>query len=64
MVSYMVSCVMEENGRMENNYAARSYRKGFEFLSDDIIEVHGTRSSGSHGYSCSRPSSPREVNCR
>ena len=39
MVSYMVSCVMEENGRMENNYAARSYRKGFEFLSDDIIEV-------------------------
>ena len=39
MASYMVFCVMEENGRMENNYATRSYRKGFEFLSDDIIEV-------------------------
>ena len=39
MVSYMAFCVMEEDGRMENNYATRSYRKGFEFLSDVIIEV-------------------------
>ena len=39
MVSYMAFCIMEENGRMENNYATRSYRKGFEFMTDDIIEV-------------------------
>lgn len=30
-------CIMEENGKIENNYAARAYRKGFEFLSDDVI---------------------------
>lgn len=39
MVSYVASCVMEENGRMENSYASRSYRKGFEFMTEDIIGV-------------------------
>lgn len=39
MASYIASCVMEENGRIENNYATRSYRRGFEFLSDDVVEI-------------------------
>lgn len=39
MVTLMVSCTMEENGKFENNYSSRAYRKGFEFLTDDIIDV-------------------------
>lgn len=39
MVSFTVVCIMEENGKMENGYVGRSYRKGFEFLTDDIIDV-------------------------
>lgn len=39
MVSFMAVCIMEENGKMENGYAGRSYRKGFEFMTDDIVEV-------------------------
>lgn len=33
------SCTMEQNGKIENGYASRAYRKGFEFLSDDLIET-------------------------
>ena len=39
MVSLSAVCIMEENGKIENAYSARSYRKGFEFLTDDIINV-------------------------
>lgn len=39
MVDFTVYCIMEENGRIENGYSARSYRRGFEFLTDDIIEI-------------------------
>lgn len=39
MVSFAAVCIMEENGKMENGYASRSYRKGFEFLTDDIVEI-------------------------
>lgn len=39
MVSISAVCIMEENGKYENSYAARSYRKGFEFLSDDLIDM-------------------------
>ncbi len=39
MVTLGAVCVMEENGVFENNYAARAYRKGFEFLSEDLIQV-------------------------
>lgn len=39
MVSFVTVCIMEENGRMENSYAARSYRKGFEFMTDDLVDV-------------------------
>ena len=39
MVAFNVFCIMEENGRIENGFAGRSYRRGFEFLTDDIIEI-------------------------
>ena len=39
MVSFMAVCIMEENGKMENGYAGRSYRKGFEFMTDDIVDI-------------------------
>lgn len=39
MVSFVAVCIMEENGKMENGYAGRSYRKGFEFMTDDIVEI-------------------------
>ncbi len=39
MVSFGVVCIMEENGKMENAYCGRSYRKGFEFLTDDLVDV-------------------------
>lgn len=39
MVSFAAVCIMEENGKMENGYASRSYRKGFEFLTDDLVEI-------------------------
>lgn len=39
MVSFSVFCIMDENGRIENGSASRSYRKGFEFLTDDILEI-------------------------
>lgn len=33
------SCTMEQNGKIENGYASRAYRKGFEFLTDDLIQT-------------------------
>lgn len=39
MVSLGATCVMEENGKIENGYAARSYRQGFEFLTDDMVDT-------------------------
>ena len=39
MVSLSAVCIMEENGKIENNYASRSYRKGFDFLTDDVVEL-------------------------
>lgn len=33
------SCTMEQNGKIESGYASRAYRKGFEFLSHDLIET-------------------------
>ncbi len=38
MVSLSASCIMEENGKYENSRAARSYRMGAEFLTDEIID--------------------------
>jgi len=33
------SCTMEQDGKIENGYASRAYRKGFEFLNDELIET-------------------------
>ena len=33
------SCTMEQGGKIENGYASRAYRKGFEYLSNDLIET-------------------------
>lgn len=38
-MNFVVFCVMEENGRMENGYAARSFRKGFEYVTDDVVDL-------------------------
>ncbi|MDR1258973.1 MAG: TldD/PmbA family protein [Tannerellaceae bacterium] len=32
-------CIMQENGKIENSYAARAYRMGAEFITDDIVET-------------------------
>lgn len=33
------SCTMEQGGKIENGYASRAYRKGFEYLNNDLIEA-------------------------
>lgn len=33
------SCTMEQNGKIENGYCSRAYRKGFEFLNKELIET-------------------------
>ncbi len=38
MANFRVRCVMEKNGQIENAGSSRSFRKGFEWLGDDIIE--------------------------
>lgn len=38
MVSLSANCVMLENGVYETGRASRSFRMGFEFLTDDLIE--------------------------
>lgn len=37
MVTLGATCIMEENGKIENSYAARAYRMGAEFLTDEVI---------------------------
>ncbi|MDR1938013.1 MAG: TldD/PmbA family protein [Tannerellaceae bacterium] len=39
MVTLGAVCIMQENGKIENSYAARAYRMGAEFLDDEIIET-------------------------
>lgn len=39
MVILSASCIMEENGKIENSYAARAYRTGAEFLTEDVINL-------------------------
>jgi TldD protein len=38
MTTFSVTCVMEQNGELENNRSARSFTMGFEFLNDELIE--------------------------
>ena len=37
MVTLGAVCIMEDNGKIENSYAARAFRMGAEFLTDEII---------------------------
>lgn len=39
MVSFGLVTVMQKDERIENSYVARSFRQGFEFLGDDIINT-------------------------
>ncbi len=39
MVTLGAVCIMEQDGKIENSYAARAYRMGAEFLNDDIVET-------------------------
>lgn len=38
MVSFGVVCIMQKGEQVENSYSARSYRKGFEWITDDLVE--------------------------
>ncbi len=38
MTSLTATCIMECNGKVENGSSSRSYRTGFEFLSDKLID--------------------------
>jgi TldD protein len=37
MISFGAVCIMEKDGKVENSYSARSFRKGFEWLTDDVV---------------------------
>lgn len=37
MISFSVVCVMQQGDKIENSYAARSFRKGFEWLDDNLV---------------------------
>src|SRR5690554_1820228 len=39
MISFGAMCIMEKDGKVENSYAARSFRKGFEWLNDDVVDL-------------------------
>jgi len=38
MMRFGVVCVMEKDGQIENAYSARSFRKGFEILTDGLVD--------------------------
>ena len=39
MITFSASCIMEDNNKIENSYAARAYRMGVEFLNDEIVNT-------------------------
>jgi len=44
MAVMFAGCTMEQSGKIENGYASRAYRKGFEFLTDELINTLATES--------------------
>ncbi|MCE5345790.1 MAG: TldD/PmbA family protein [Bacteroidales bacterium] len=38
MATLFATCVMEENGRIENAYVTRSFRTGSEFLTNELVD--------------------------
>lgn len=39
LVNFGVVCVMQSGDQIENSYSARSFRKGFEWLSDELVDM-------------------------
>lgn len=39
MATLSAVCIMEENGKIENNYASRAYRKGADFLTNELVDI-------------------------
>jgi len=39
MAIMSASCTMESDGKIENDFVSRAYRKGVEFLNDELIET-------------------------
>ncbi len=39
MVSFQAVCIMEENGKTENFYVGRSFRKGAECIDNDLVDT-------------------------
>lgn len=37
MVNFGAVCIMQKNGKVENAYSARSFRKGYEWLSESLV---------------------------
>jgi len=38
MASFVAVCIMQKGKQIENSYSSRSYRKGFEWLSDELVD--------------------------
>ena len=38
LASFRLRCVMEHNGQIENGSSTRSFRKGFEWMTDELVE--------------------------
>lgn len=39
MAIMYAACTMEQNGKIENGFSSRAYRKGVDFLNDDLLET-------------------------
>ncbi|MFO7852526.1 MAG: metallopeptidase TldD-related protein [Bacteroidota bacterium] len=42
MTSFVAVCIMQKGKQIENSYSSRSYRKGFEWLTDEVVEELAT----------------------
>lgn len=38
MINFGAVCIMEKDGKIENAYSARSFRKGFEWLTEGVVD--------------------------
>ena len=38
LINFGAVCIMEKQGKVENSYSARSFRKGFEWLTEEIVD--------------------------
>lgn len=43
LVNFGVVCIMQKDAQIENSYSAQSFRKGFEWLSDDLVDELATK---------------------